>query len=300
MTNGIKPMTKLDNGTSLKTEDIVYPLTTNIRNKIVTTINSENSKFTPTIPSGNYNTTDSLHVTGTIVKGSTKTSLSTTEPVLATHVIIHNNIVVEDHTLENILKSRTNESLNEVTNSVETDVSLMMENIDTTKKSSTPLNNGLTKTTTGSNPSKETFMTSQANISANKVAKSVVIDIPETNVSLLMEDTTNIKTTNTPNPSNNRLTKSTTSNSSIETFIASEENNMSTNKITNSVKTGFPVIIKGTTNVTTTNTSNSPHKSLSKSPMTSTPSIEIVNCDLLRKFRCVPWFVFLTINDHIV
>lgn len=270
MINGIH-MTKLDNGTTatsnkhfklhtsrLNIEDILYPLRKDIRNKIVTTvanINSESPRSTTTIPIRNSNTSDSVHVTATSFKGSTKTVLST-EPVLTTKRII----AFEERTFETIINSQRNIFSNKVPNSLETDVSVLMEEetaMVSAATTSTPIFNSLTTTTTRSNTSKETSMTSQTNISVNKGVKSMETDVP-----VLAEYTANVRTMTT-NPVNNSVTKNTTN------------------------ETGVPLHVEDTAYVSTTTISNSMNKNLTKTTTSSNPLIEMVNCDLLRKFRCV-------------
>lgn len=267
MINGIHT-TKLDNGTTatsnkhfklhtsrLNIEDILYPLRKDIRNKIVTTvanINSESPRSTTTIPIRNSNTNDSVHVTATSFKGSTKRM----PPVLITKRIT----AFEERTFETIINSQRNIFSNKVPNSLETDVSVLMEEetaMVSAATTSTPIFNSLTKTTTRSNTSKETSMTSQTNISVNKGVKSMETDVP-----ILAEYTANV-TTMTTNPVNNSVTKNTTN------------------------ETGVPLHVEDTAAVSTTTISNSMNKNLTKTTTSSNPLIEMVNCDLLRKFRCV-------------
>ena len=281
MINGIQSITKLDKGTSFNTEDILYPLTTDIRNNIVTTVadvNSENSRLTTkviTISSRNSNTTDRMN---TAFKETTKIPLSTIEPVQATKGLVNNNTVVGDRPFETITKSQANIFGNNVINSVETDVSVPNENTvsdATTYPSTNPMNNILT--------TRSNSITFQTIISANNVVKSV-----ETDVSVLVEHIVN-GTITTSTPRNNRLTKqkaTTTRNSSIETVIMSPTN-MPENKVAKSKEPGVLLHVEDTATVSTGTTSNQMNKNRTKTTTLSNPSIEMVNCDLLRKFRCV-------------
>ena len=277
MINGIKSMTKLDKGTSFNTEDIIYPLTTDIRNNIVTTVadvNSENSRLTTkviTISSRNSNTTDRMN---TAFKETIKTPLSTIEPVQATKGLVNNNTVVGDRSFETITKSQANIFGNNVINSVETDVSVPTVNDATTYPSTNQVNNILT--------TRSNSITFQTTISANKIFKSV-----ETDVSVLVEHIVNVTITSST-PQNNRLTKqkATTKNSSIETVIMSPTN-MPANKVAKSKETDVLIHVEDTATVSTATTSNPMNNNLTKTTTLSNPSIEMVNCDLLRKFRCV-------------
>ena len=281
MINGIQSITKLDKGTSFNTEDIIYPLTTDIRNNIVSTVadvNSENSRLTTnviTISSRNSNTTDRMN---TAFKEITKIHLSTIEPVQATKGLVNNNTVVGDRPFETIAKSQANIFGNNVINSVETDVSVPNENTvndATAYPSANPMNNILT--------TRSNSIAFQTIISANNIVKSV-----ETDVSVLVEHIANVTIT-TSTPQNNRLTKqkaTTTRKSSIETVIMSPTN-MPENKVAKSKETDVLLHVEDTASVSTGTTSNQMNKNRTKTTTLSNPSIEMVHCDLLRKFRFV-------------